>query len=491
MRGQAAMLLTNFSAVCSTNNILYLRQMVSEKTASVQPDRHRMNFHSRQGAFMYWKSFLLSILVPFMLTGADVRQAEEIVLLRNSLIHVEVNPGKGGRVSRLLDLRSGRELTEINASPGGSGLFGDCFHNPNTNQTDRRYEKSKYLVVAMEDGDKALLTLESPPEFSLAIRKTFILPEHSDTLLVNYQLTNPGDGNLTGVFRSMNAFSFPGEEQYIIQFPEGGRSNSWKASDTVQSNRFLYRPLEGKSKDFFIWKPERDYVFVQGSECRAILSVPFSVLDFFYSWMSDNPGGMAVVDWFSTPFQIMPLSRGKKEAVLHEVLSDPLQDYKYQFSMSVRVPYSLELTYENYREKPTEAKSTKFQPFAEEIPMHEDFQIPALIWNALPGEKIRLLVLSLAHGNPELGEFNRRLNTHMDLVETSNATSFIPSPYFGWTIPLPESRIKHALKNNPEVILVCGHHEKNVPEDVLTSIVKSIEQGHPLFMFLKTIIFQA
>lgn len=426
---------------------------------------------------MYCKVLFLSIFVPFMLTGAEIRQVGEVVLLRNSLIHVEVNPGKGGRVSRLLDLRSGRELTEINASPGGSGLFGDSFHNPTTNKSDRLYENSKYRVVAKEDGDKALLTLESPAGLPLAIQKTFVLSEQSDTLLVNYQLTNPGQGELTGVFRSMNAFAFPGEEQYTIQFPEGGRSNSWNASDKVQSNRFLYRPLEGKARDLFIWKPARDYVFVQGSECAAILSVPFSVLDFFYSWMSSAPEGMALVDWFSTPFQLMPLSKGKEEAVLHEVLSDPLQDYKYQFSMSVRVPASLELAYENYREKSAEAKSTRFQPLAEEISMHEDFQTPALIWNPLPGEKIRLLALSIAHGNTELGEFNRRLNTHMDLVETGNATSFKPSPYFGWPIPLPEARIKYALKNNPEVILVCGHHEKNVPEDVLTSIVKSIEQG--------------
>ncbi|OQA83831.1 MAG: Beta-galactosidase trimerization domain protein [Lentisphaerae bacterium ADurb.Bin242] len=415
--------------------------------------------------------------LPFLLTAAEVAREGEIVRLSNHKMIVEVNLARGGRVSRLLDKRSGVEMTKLTVSPGGSGLFADCFHNPDTNQSNRKYENSRYKFISMKSGEEAVLTAESPEGLPLAVRKTFILPDNSDTLHVNYELTNPGEKDLTGCFRSMNAFSFNGEKQYTIQFSEGDYSNDWKPSGKIRKNELVYLPSEGKAGDHFIRTPERDYVSVKGTKCAAVLTVPFSVLDFFYSWMSSSPDGMAVVDWFSTPFQLKPLSKGKAEAVLHSVLADPLQDYKFKFSMSVRLIDPKNFVYETYRGKSAEAKSTKFRPVSEETPMQEDFRTPALVWNPRPKSKIRLLAVAAAHGNLEMGELNRRLNTEMSLVDTSNTSAFRPTPYFGWEIPMPDTLLRPALKKNPEVILICGHHEKAVPKDIVRSIEEQVEKG--------------
>lgn len=415
--------------------------------------------------------------LPLLLNAAEVVREGDVVRLSNHKMIVEVNLAKGGRTSRLFDKRSRMEMTKINVSPGGSGLFADCFHNPDVNRSNRKYENSRYKFISMRSGEEAVLTVESPDGLPLAVRKTFILPDDSDMLHVNYELTNPGEKDLTGCFRSMNAFSFPGEKQYMIQFPEGDYSNDWKTSGKIRKNELTYRPAEGKAGDHFILTPERDYVSVKGTSCAAILTVPFSVLDFFYSWMSPSPDGLAVVDWFSTPFQLKPLSKGKAEAALLAVMIDPLQDYKFKFSMSVQLLDPKKFVYETYRGKAKEAKSMNFRPISAEIPVQEDFRTPALVWNPCPGNKIRLLAVATAHGNLEIGELNRRLNTEMTLIDTSNITTFCPTPYFGWKIPMPDTLIRPALKKQPEVILICGYHEKAIPKDIVRSIEEQVEKG--------------
>ncbi|MBQ6470943.1 MAG: beta-galactosidase trimerization domain-containing protein [Victivallales bacterium] len=420
------------------------------------------------------------LLVALLSTGiaAEVRQAGDRIALSNSRMSVEISLAQGGRVSRLTDLRAKCELTEINAQPGGSGLFGDTLFNPANRKVLADFRNQRYRLVSVREKPVARVTLETIEGNPVTIRKTYVLEDTSDTLKAEYELTNPGDAALTGMLRNNFGFRFPDEKQYTVQFPEGKRGTSWQEPVVAAgTNRLNYEPGSGKACDLFFYRVQRDYVAVMGRHAGVVVDAPFPVLDFFYTYQSAKADGMAITDWFTTPFSLPPLSKGKAEAELLSVMDDPLAKYRYRFTVGVTLVSPQGFVYEEYRAPSTEEKRSDFLPVSRLDAMHADFNTPALVINPNPMRRLRILAIAPAHGNHELGELNRRLNHSMDVLDTSNTTRFAATPYFGWSMPEPEKMLPALLRKNPEIILVCGQQEKALPKAELDEIVSLVERG--------------
>jgi|GEM_PF-6868115 len=432
--------------------------------------------HSNWGKM---KKILFALLAAALFAGtaAEVKQSGNTIILSNAKMSAEISLTQGGRIGKLTDLRSKSELTEINRLPGGSGLFGDTLFNPANNKITADFRDQKYRVVSIRKKPDIRVELESPEGYPVTIRKTYVMND-SDTLKVEYELTNPGSREVVGMFRNNFGFRFTGEKKYTLQFPEGKRSSRWIEPVTVpETNRLIYDTEAGKTSDLFFYRVQRDYFAVIGSKTGAVVNMPFPVLNFCYNYQSSRADGMAVTDWFTTPFALPPLSKGVADAELLAVMDDPLAKYKYRFAVSLTLVSPKEFAYEKYREPSKEAKRTDFLPVSKLDVMHSQFNTPALICNPKPERRLRILAISPAHGNYEMGELNRRLNHDLNVLDTSNTTRFAASPYFGWNIPEPEKMLDVLLKQNPEVILICGHHDKALPKPQLEKIVKLVEAG--------------
>ncbi len=422
-------------------------------------------------------SVLLLAALVFAGTAAEVKQSGDRIILSNSWMSAEISLAQGGRVARLVDLQSNCGLTEINRLPGGSGLFGDTLFHPVSHQVLADYRNQTYRLVSIRKEPEVRVVLESPAGNPVTIRKTYVLND-SAVLKAEYELTNPGGGEVVGMFRNGFGFRFSGETRYRMQFPEAKRSSRWaEPAAAPEKNHLVYDAAAGKSADFFFYRPRRDYAAVIGAKTGAVVTAPFPVLDYFYTFQNADPGGMAVADWFTTPFSLPPLAKGKAEAELLAVMDDPLAKYKYRFAVGLTLVSPKEFSYEKYREPSKEAKRTDFLPVSKLDVMHSRFNTPALVWNPKPARRLRILAIAAAHGNHEMGELNRRLNHDMMLLDTSNTSRFAATPYFGWNVPEPEKVLDILLNQNPEVILICGHHEKAIPRALLERIIRRVEAG--------------
>jgi len=420
---------------------------------------------------------LLAVSLVFSGFAAEVKQDGDRIILSNARMTAEISLSQGARISSLKDLRTNSELTEVNRLPGGSGLFGDTLFNPVNNKITADFRDQKFRLVSIQKKPDIRVTLESPEGFLLTVRKTYVLND-SDTLKVEYELTNPGSRELVGMFRNNFGFRFTGDKKYTLQFPEGKRSNRWIEPVTVPvTNRLVYDTEAGKTDDLFFYRVQRDYYAVTGSKTGVVVNLPFPILNFCYNYQSARADGMAVADWFTTPFALPPLSKGKAEAELLAVMDDPLAKYKYRFAVSLTLVSPKDFVYEKYREPSKEKKRTDFLPVSKLDVMHTQFNTPALIWNPKPERRLRILAVSPAHGNFEMGEMNRRLNHDMSVLDTSNTTRFAPTPYFGWNLPEPEKMLEILLKQNPEIILICGHHDEAMPKSQVEKIIRLVEAG--------------
>ena len=420
---------------------------------------------------------LLLAAAVFSGIAAEVKQSDGRIILSNARMTAEISLAQGGRISKLTDLRSNSELTEINSLPGGSGLFGDTLFNPVNNKITADFRDQKYRLVSIRKQPDVRVELESPEGYPVKVRKTYVMND-SDTLKVEYELTNPGSREVVGMFRNNFGFRFPGEKKYGLHFPEGKRSTRWIEPVTVpEKNLLVYDTEAGKTNDLFFYRVQRDYFAVTGSKTGVVVNMPFPVLNFCYNYQSSRADGMAVTDWFTTPFALPPLSKGMADAELLAVMDDPLAKYKYRFAVSLTLVSPKSFVYEKYREPSKEAKRTDFLPVSKLDVMYTEFNTPALICNPKPERKLRILAVAPAHGNYEMGELNRRLNHDLSVLDTSNTTRFAATPYFGWNIPEPEKMLDVLLKQNPEVILICGHHDQALPKPQLEKIVKLVEAG--------------
>ena len=421
-------------------------------------------------------SVLLLSAAVLPLTAAECSLSGDSVLLSNERLLAEISLSRGGRVVRLYDKRSAAELTGMTGTPGGSGLFSEGLYEPGNVHVNKIFQKQCYLLKFHRSGTIASAGIQSPAGLPLCINKTYSLKDGEDRLRVSYEITNPGKTDFVGALYFNNGFFFPGESRYVMEFPEGHYSKNWAAGPARVRNRLLFEPGKNKTADHFIHRPVRDYVAVCGKKAGVVLEVPFPFLDFFYSH-AGGAGSCAVVDWFTMPFQLPPLEKGKKEAVLLAVMQDPLAAYKLRFTTSVRVVDAGDFSYGKYRAPSTEAKSEAFVPRISGSRMMTEFRTPAVIREYKPLRKIKLAAVAIAHGNSEMGELNRRLKTDMFLVDTSNATAFNATPFFGWKIPLPEMELMPVLKKNPDIILMTGHHEKKIPVKIKQKLKQLVENG--------------
>lgn len=425
------------------------------------------------------KKILFALLAAALFTGiaAEVKQSDGKIILSNARMTVEISLTQGGRISKLTDLRSKSELTEVNQLPGGSGLFGDTLFNPVNNKITADFREQTYRVVSIRKTPEIRVELVSPDGNPLTIRKTYVMND-TGTLKVEYELTNPGTRELVGMFRNNFGFRFTGDRKYTVQFPEGKQGNRWTEPVTVPGkNRLVYDTDAGKTNDLFFFRLQRDYLAVTGSKTGAVVNMPFPVLGFCYTYQSSRQDGMAITDWFTTPFALPPLSKGMADAELLAVMDDPLAKYKYRFTVSLTLVSPKEFVYEKYREPSKEAKRTDFLPVSKLDLMYSQFNTPALICDPKPERRLRIVAVAAAHGNYEMGELNRRINQDLSVLDTSNTIRFAATPYFGWNIPEPEKMMDVLLKQNPEIILFCGHHEESLPKHLQEKIVKLVEGG--------------
>ena len=423
-------------------------------------------------AVMALSSLILAIY------GADAVQNGNKIVLSNSIMDVTIDLEKGARVCSLKTKPGDVEWTTINKSAGGSGLFADSLHNPYNHKLDLSYTVKKYNVVQLKDGKTAEVTVCSPKGQSLDIQKTFRLPDNSDKLTVHYEITNPGSKDFASSFRSGNGFKNPDVTTYQLRFPNGKLNNQWTAAGNVKKVDLIYDIQAGKSSNWFIHQPEHDFVSVTTKHGTMVMEFPFKYLELFYNWQSHREDGLAIVDYFSTPFQIPPLSKGKAEAALHAVEADPLAKYKYCFDITLRLVRNFD--YASYKPVKPFGKSDEFMIRTDVVHSYTDFNTPAIIRNPKPVQKIKILALTIALGNHEMNEMQRRLNPELMLVETSNLTAFRPTPYLGWEIPMPEQLLRRELKKDYQVLLICGHSDSKVPKDLREAIHKKIENGATL-----------
>ena len=416
------------------------------------------------------------------LQGAESSSSRGRAMLSNDKIRAEINLDQGGQISALYDQRTGTVLSD--AAGGKCSLFTDSlFDKGNYFKVDNIYQRRKFEVVALTNGTTATVTVRSPKGLPLDITKTYALQDGSDVLTVSYEVTNPGEKDFIGALYLSSGFRIPDESQYHLYFPEGyfnSGNNGWIPGSKLVKNHFLYEPGKTSSRDLFIHNPIRDYVFLAGRKTGVMFQFPFPYLDFFYTHCSPRADGSASVGFFTAAFQLPPLSKGKKEADLLAVMKDPLAAYKYRFAISVRFVNPANFSYEQYREPSKEKKSDAFIPRIEGEKMNIDFKTPAIIRERTPLRKIKLAAIAVAHGNPEMGELNRRLKTEMSLVDTSNANSFRPTQYFGWKMPQPEMALQPILEKKPDIILINGHPEHILPAVQRKKLFELVKNGASL-----------
>jgi hypothetical protein len=406
----------------------------------------------------------------------------ETIRMSNELLELEVNLAAGGRVTALRDKRRGQDWTRFTDSPGGSGLFTDALSEPVSRKADTRYRTASYSVVSRQDGQEKRLALRSPAGLPLDILKTYCLPADSDTLTVEYELTNPGTKDVVTSFWGGNALTNPGESSYRLDFPTARFSHGWTPQTPMQKNCRHYQTGTGTSADCFFFQPDRGYAAVTAKAGTAVLEMPFALLDFLYTWESPSADGLAIIDWFSLPFQLPPLAQGQAEVALHAVLEDPLANYKYRFQVSLKLLGQAPFDYEQYGGPSTEKKSTALAPQLQEEPLHSDFALPAA-WTIQSADRLRAVVIAQALGTAELMEMNRRLGLDLQLVETASLRSFKATPYMGWHLPFPERQLEQALDSQPELIIVCGQKEESLPAELVARLRASVEAGAG-FLFL-------
>ena len=97
------------------------------------------------------KTALSLLLTAAVIAGlaAEVKQSGNTIILSNAKISAEISLAQGGRISKLTDLRSNSELTEVNQLPGGSGLFGDTVFNPVNNKITADFREQTYRLVSI------------------------------------------------------------------------------------------------------------------------------------------------------------------------------------------------------------------------------------------------------------------------------------------------------------------------------------------------------
>ena len=426
---------------------------------------------SKKGVFI-----ALLATLGLLLSGATAeRKGDKIVLSSNRML-VEIDLTRGGRVCKLFDKKIQKDLAVLDNAPGGSGIFADSLFYPDSRRVDRRYEKMAYSAGDLKSGSKASVTLTSPKGLPLTIKKTISLADDSELLVADFEITNPGEADVIAAYRGGNTFRFAGEKSYKISFPEAKRSNSWNEPDTAPvKNHFTYNPGELKGADLFFYQPKRDYVSVTGSQAGIVFEVPFPLLSFFYSWMSNKSDGYPVIDFFTTRFLLPPLSKGEKEAVLLTVLDDPLARYKYRFRTQVRLISPANFAYEKFRAPSTAAKDTAFLPVYTPDTMFSKFKTPALVFAPVPAKPLSILAVGMVPGNHEMGEFIRRSGVNMDVVDAGRA--FNASPYWGWNCPDPQMLIENLITKKPQIILVCGHNGKSLKPALLKKITSLVENG--------------
>ena len=429
------------------------------------------------GSFLFKLIFsFTSLLMVFTVSAADCHIAGKHVVLSNDRIIVEIDPAAGGRVVRLYDKKSNTELTGLAGSAGGSGLFSEGLYESGNVFINKIFQDKVYAVVSRGQGTVAHAKLRTPDGLPLTIEKTYSLQDGSDRLSVAYEITNPGEDNYTGSLYINNGIRIAGDSRYTMEFPEGFYSKNWSAGPQQVRNRFIFEPGKSRPTDHFVHRPIRDYVMISGEKSGVVLEVPFPFLDFFYSYCG-GAGCSAIADWFTIPFQLPPLSKGKKDAVLHAVLEDALAAYKLRFETGVRVIDPEKFSYEKFRAPSKEAKSDAFTPRIGSLKMNTDFRTPAIIRERKPLRKIKLAAVALACGNHEMGQLNRRLNTEMYLIDTGSVTSFKPSGGFGWKMPMPETELSAVLKREPDIILLTGHHESSMPKKIKQQLKRAVENG--------------
>ena len=411
------------------------------------------------------------------LRSAEAVRQDGVYLLKNSCLTVEIDPAAGGRVTRLLDRKSGAELTRyfpVSQAPAGSGFFADRLWPVKGGQS-RHYERTAFKVIsckADKTGAELKLRCDSKP---LDIEKTYILRENERTLRVRYALSNPGDKPFTGRFWTGGVIT-PGGESWQVMLPEGNYSDKYPNKGPVKLVTPRYDPKAPVSGNHWSFSPRQDYGCVFSGKAGAALVAPFEFLDIFYSCF---PGAGAMnrptLEWMSTLLHIKPLAAGKADAVNHPELEDPLQDYIVRFETVLTVFDKADV--KNFRPAPKTAKSTRFQPVLNAEKPHQDFVLPAVPWFARQKENPRVLFFSPAVVAPEAFDFLRRFRCDAEVVEGWRMTGKAGIIYHGYNIPDPEAMAEKALRASPQVIFIPGFTSATMGKKLNALLMEKVKQG--------------
>lgn len=415
--------------------------------------------------------------------SAEIRKiqsdGEEIYRLGNNRLEVDVSPSNGGRIIRLFDKISGRELTpktSFSISPGGVGLLNDRVI-PERGGTCRDYETSPYQTVSAKETDsRAVLTLKCD-RMPLAVEKQISLKENESKVFVSYSLTNPGNQDFSGRFWSCSVISPDPKAPHEIYLPEGSYNDPQAPS---RKNHITHTRDPKLQPNHFIYHPKQDFAAVLTGATGAAVVVPFEFLDYFYSYAPAGAGELPTLEWFTLPFHLKPFAEGKKFAVNHPEMADPLQDYVYRFDMTVEPVSANTFQYETYRPLPKTAKTTRFKVNAGEAPLYTDFAESPSIELKQTAKPLNILAIVNVPSVQELAELNRRVKQNLKAVEVAHPHVFSngdSSPYYAWRAPDSSMAMEEALKSKPDVILFSGTLQKSLPKKLCDEIVGQVKDG--------------
>ncbi len=431
---------------------------------------------------IFW--ILAATFFLFSADSAEIRKmqsgGEEIYRLSNNALEADVSPSSGGRIVRLFDKTSGRELTpKVSAvnSPGGTGLLNDRVA-PDRGGACRDYESSAYRIVSdRKTADDAVILTLKCDRMPLTVEKQISLKGNEPRVFVSYALTNPGEQDFTGRFWNCSVISPDPQATHEIYLPEGSCDDPQAPS---QKNHITHIRDPKRSPNHFIYHPKQDFAAVlTGAEGAAIV-VPFEFLDYFYSYTPAGSGELPTVEWFTLPFHLKPLSEGKKFAVNHPELADPLQDYIYRFDITIEPVSAKSFQYETYRPLPKNEKTTRFKVNTGEAPLHTDFAGIPSIELKQTAKPLKILALANVPAVQELAELNRRVKQNLRVVEVAHPHVFSngdSSPYYAWRAPDSSKALEEALKSKPEVILLSGTFQKSLPETLCNEVVRQVKNG--------------
>jgi len=279
--------------------------------------------NSSMWKILYIKLLLLLLMSPNLLQAQckfeEKGKEKKQLVLENEFILLKVNPGKGGRITRLFFKPAQKELVYMasrSIAPQGAGLLLDCIPT--------KLWQKKYSWEVVENTVNRVAIRLSTETDTVKLRKTIELRKGRSNVFAVYEMSNKGKEPLLLNFRSTNILcpGGPTAPEREISFPYGHPAEKLIAnvsSMTGKKSTYVYKLKSPNTYNHYILEPSRSWIGVREPNGLGIaVTTEFPYVDYLYSWFpSIGIGtGFPTAELFYRPVELRPFIDNKDEIIM-------------------------------------------------------------------------------------------------------------------------------------------------------------------------------